>query len=258
MPYRRRIQVKRSPDLIQIETLSDKMRKGIQKWKKPLGILAGGVLLLGVAAAAYFYFSKETERKAEDLEFSAYSEYSKRTRLSGAEKEKAIRGAIEKYQQILDSFPKTKTAGLAAYTMGNAEVELKEYDKGIELYQRALASLSLSETMRGLIHLRLGYAYLAKSDPEKAISEFAQVEKNPLTRDQDFASYEIGKIYESQGKKNEALGEYESLVKSYPASPLVSEVSARISELKGISAVTAQPGSSPAAATPPPSLPSKK
>lgn len=247
MPYRRRIQVKRPAELIELETLSEKILKGFAARKTPLLLFFGGLLFFGIAVSGYFYFLSLSERKARDLEFAAYSEYSKKNRLSGAEKEKQIKLSMELYQKILSAYPKTKTAAIASFYLGNASVDLKEYDKGIEYYQRALTSLSLDEMMRGVIHLREGYAYLYKNETDKALSEFAQVEKNPLTRDQDFASYEIGKIYESQGKKGEALGQYESLVKAFPSSPLVAEVSSKISEMKGPAVAAGIPGTAPPA-----------
>jgi tetratricopeptide (TPR) repeat protein len=242
MPYRRRIQVKRPPDIMELETLSEKLLKGFAARKTPLLIFLGGLLFFGIAVSAYFYFSGLSERKAQDLEFAAYAEYSKKNRVSGTEQEKQIKLAAELYQKILNAYPKTKTAAIAAFYLGNAYIDLKEYDKGIEFYQKALTSISLEEMMRGVIHLRLGYAYLYKNESDKALSEFAQVEKNPLTRDQDFASYEIGKIYESQGKRTEALGQYESLVKAFPSSPLTGEISSKIAEMKGPAAVVAVPG----------------
>ncbi|MFI5304516.1 MAG: YfgM family protein [Nitrospiria bacterium] len=242
MPYRRRIQVKKPTNIIEIETLSERIWKGVQNRKTPLLILVGGILLFGVAISGYFYYSGLSERRAQDLEFAAYSEYTKSTKLSGAEKGKQLKSAIDLYQKIMMTYPKTKTAGLASFYLGNAYVDLKDYDKAIEYYQKSVTSLSLDEMMRGVVHLRLGYVYLYKNDNDKALSEFSQVEKNPLTRNQDFAAYEIGRIYEAQGKKNEALGEYESLVKTYPSSPLTGEVSSKISEIKGPSAATANPG----------------
>jgi predicted negative regulator of RcsB-dependent stress response len=242
MPYRRRVQVKKTADAIVIETWAEKILKGVRERRTPLLVLVGGILLFGTAVTGYYYFSSLTERKAQDMEFSAYSEYSKRTRMSGAEKDKQTQLAIEQYQKILDSYPKTKTAGIAAYYLGNAYLDLKNFDKAIDSYQKALTSISLGEMMRGVIHLRLGYAYLSKNEGEKALSEFAQVAKNPLTRNQDLASLEIGRIYENQGKKSEALSEYESLIKSYPSSPLVGDVTSRISELKGPSVVVSTPG----------------
>lgn len=242
MPYRRRVQVKKPQEFIEIETLSEKILKGFRERKTPLLILLGGILLFGIAASGYIFFSGRSEKKAEDMEFSAYSEYTKRSQMSGTERDKQTRLVIDQYQKILTAYPKTKTAGIASFYLGNAFIDVKDFDKGIESYQKALTSLSLGEMMRGIIHLRLGYAFLSKNDRESALSEFAQVAKNPLTRNQDFASYEMGKIYESQGKKSEALSEYESLIKSYPSSPLVGEISSRISELKGPPPAIALPG----------------
>lgn len=250
MPYRRRIQIKKSANIIEIESLSEKIWKAVLRRRTPLLILAGGILLFGIAVSGYLYFLDYSERRAQDMEYAAYTEYSKSSKLSGPDREKQVKTAIGLYQKILDTYPKTKTAALASFYLGNAYVDLKEYDKGIDDYQKALTSLSLDEMMRGVIHLRLGYAYLYKKEIEKALSEFAQVEKNPLTRDQDFAIYEIGKIFEGQGKKDQALGEYESLAKLYPSSPLTAEVSSKISEIKGNPANTANPGSAVQAAPP--------
>ncbi|MHB8481131.1 MAG: YfgM family protein [Nitrospiria bacterium] len=254
MPYRRRIQIKKDLEPIAIESLTEKIWSAVVKKKVPVLILTGGLLLFSVAFFAYTYISAQTEKKSEDMEYAAYSEYSKKNRMTGAEQEKQIKSAIDLYQKILLTYPKTKSAALASFYLGNAYMDLKDYDRGIEFYHKAL-TFPLNEEMRGIVNLRLGYAYLGKNDKENALKTFGLVEKAELAKNQDQASYEIGRIYESQGKKNEALGEYESIVKAYSSSPIAAEASARITSLKGPAAAKNNSPSpstvAPATAVPP-------
>ncbi|MBI1821355.1 MAG: tetratricopeptide repeat protein [Nitrospirae bacterium] len=232
MPYRKRIQIKKELEPIAIDSLTEKIWGAFLKKKASLLILSGGLVLFAIAFYTYTYISAQTEKKAEDMEFAAFSEYSKKNRMTGPEQEKQTKSAIDLYQKILSIYPKTKSAAIAAFYVGNSYVDLKDYDRGIEFYNKAL-TFPLDEMMRGVVNLRLGYAYLNKNDKEQALKIFGLVEKTKLARDQDAASYEIGQIYESQGKKNEALAQYESLVKAYPSSPIAAEASARITALKG-------------------------
>ena len=232
MPYRKRIQVKKDLEPIAIESLAEKIRGAFIKKKTPLLILGGGLVLFVLAFYTYTSISDQTVKKAEAMEFAAFSEYSKKNRMTGPEQEKQTRVAIDLYQKILSAYPKTKSAAIAAFYVGNSYADLKDYDRGIEFYNKAL-TFPLDERMRGVVNLRLGYAYLNKNDKEQALKIFGLVEKIKLAGDQDVASYEIGQIYESQGKKNETLAQYESLVKAYPSSPMAAEASARITVLKG-------------------------
>jgi predicted negative regulator of RcsB-dependent stress response len=249
MPYRKRIQIKKELEPIQIETLFEKVLSTIAVRKTPLLILGGGILLFAIAFFSYTYFSGQSEKKAGDMEFAAYSEYAKKNRVSGAEQEKQIKLAIDLYQKLIAAYPKTKTASVASFYLGNAYVDIKDYDRGIESYKKALISLSIDEALRGVIHLRMGYAYLNKNEKELALKEFGEVEKSKLAQNQDFASYEIARIFEDQGKKTEALNQYESLVKNYPSSPLAADASAKAASIKGPAspapAVSAAPGTSP-------------
>ncbi len=249
MPYRKRIQIKKELEPIQIETLFEKILNTMAERKTPLLILGGGILLFTIAFYSYIYISGQSEKKAEDMAFAAYSEYSKRNRVSGAEQEKQIKLAIDLYQKVISAYPKTKTASVASFYTGNAYVDIKDYDRGIESYKKALSSVSIDEALRGMIHLRMGYVYLNKNEKELALKEFGEVEKSKAPQNQDFASFEIARIYEDQGKKTEALNQYESLVKNYPSSPLAADASARVASIKGPAspapAVAATPGTSP-------------
>ena len=223
-----------------IETFSEKVLNAVAKKKVPLFVLAGGFLLFAAAYFTYSYIAVQSGKKAEDMEYAAFAAYSKKNQMTGGGQEKQIKVAIDLYQKIVSTYPKTKSAAIAAFYLGNAYTDLKEYDKGIDYYQRALA-YSIKDAMRGVVNLRLGYAYLNKNDKEEALKIFGQVEKNKLAKNQDLASFEIGQIYENQGKKNEALGQYETLVKAFPSSPLSAEASARITSLKGPGVVTVAP-----------------
>ena len=112
-------------------------------------------------------------------------------------------------------------------------MDLKEYDRGIEFYRKALSRAVLDGKLKNLIHLRLGYAYLNKNDLEQAVKFFKKVEEANQSGNQDLASFEIGRIYEKEGKISEAMGKYESVVKGFPASPVAVEASARVTLLKG-------------------------
>lgn len=253
MPYRRKIHTKPGNAPVVIETLSEKLFSHFQERKVPYLVLLGGALLAIVAFFSYEVVSSRTERSARDMEYAAYSEYSKRNQSAGEEREKHIRQAADLYQKLVTTYPRSGAAAWGYFYLGNASIDLKEFDKGIEYYRKALSLPAEDGKFRSMVKFRLANAWLNKNNRDEAMKILREMEEDKSSVFRDSVSFEIGQILEKEGKVSEALGRYEAVVKEFPWSPVFTEANARIANLKGslASPSPVSPGTAP-------EVPSKK
>jgi TolA-binding protein len=110
--------------------------------------------------------------------------------------------------QRLDAFiaanPKHARTGAAAYALGRARAELKQFDKAVPAYEKAIASKDTA--VLPMSELGLGEAAMNTRQYDKAIAALTEVVKTDLPVDQAAtawywigqANYQLGKFADSQ------------------------------------------------------------
>src|SRR4029077_5585150 len=134
--------------------------------------------------------------------------------------DQALKEAIAKYRQIVDQYPRTATAPLALYYLGNTLVQANDQSGAIEAYQRFLASYSSNLSMAGLVQQRLAYLYLLKGDRDQAVKALTGILETPGTLNRDQALYELARLEESQMRLEGAVARFQELRKNSPEPPL--------------------------------------
>ena len=84
-----------------------------------------------------------------------------------------------------------------------------------------------------LVMQKLSYVYIAKKDHNKAIENLNKIISDSSSNGKDQAYFELGKLYETLNKKDDAVKKYELLIKEYISSPWAAEGAARLKILKG-------------------------
>ncbi len=139
-------------------------------------------------------------------------------------------------------------------------MDLKDFDSAISAYRAFLEKNKKNDILVGITYQRLGYAYLAKNNPEEARQAFESVERLTGALNRDQADYELGRIDEASGKKDEAIKRYQEIVSRYPDSLFLAEAQRRLSamgvaEVKPVQAnpqVLVSPGEKPITVVPAP------
>jgi len=139
----------------------------------------------------------------------------------------ALKEAIARYRQIVDQYPRTSTAPLALYHLGNTLVQANELSAAIEAYQRFLGLYGSNSSMAGLVQQRLAYVYLHKGERDQAVKALTGILETPGTLNRDQALFELARLEESQSRPEGALARYQELIKTYPNSPFTSEATIR-------------------------------
>ena len=195
------------------------------RWSILVGLLL--LIIVGGIVGAVLWYDDQNNSKAQDLEREATLHYLTRPANDPKKVDLNLKEAITLYKRVADEYPRTPSAPLALFGLGNALVETNQVDAAIEAYQRVLSTYSANMSLAGLVHQKLGYAYLLKGDREQAGKSYAAILNNPAFLNRDQALFELARLDESQNRSDEALKRYQELIKTYPNSPFASEAALR-------------------------------
>ena len=228
MSYRIKVPAKTLPvDEAHMLSWLDHTLHRSQDYLRPL-LVGLGVLVLAVAVVGgVFYVDRQAAQKAQDLEHEAMRFLTAPSANDPQKADHALKEAIARYRQIVDQYPRTSTAPLALYHLGNTLVQANELSAAIEAYQRFLALYSSNPSMAGLVQQRLAYVYLHKGDRDQAVKALTGILETPGTLNRDQALFELARLEESQSRSEGALARYQELIKTYPNSPFTSEATIR-------------------------------
>ena len=229
-----------------ISTLEERLI-GLNAYRLP--ILVGVVLLIlvGGVVGAVLWYNAQNASKAQDLEREATMQYLKRPANDPNKVQTNLKEAIRLYQQIVDEYPRTPSAPLALFGLGNALIETNQVDSAIEAYKRFLSTYSSNMSLASLVQQKLAYAYLTKGDHAQATAAYSAVLDSPGSLNRDQALFELARMEEGLSRRQEALQRYQELIKTYPKSPFANEAAIRekILDIKKTSEVPLTPTPAP-------------
>jgi tetratricopeptide (TPR) repeat protein len=228
----RKQQLKKPDEFIStLDWLGEQIRMRAKLFWTVFGIL----VVIGAGIGGYWFYQHQQETRALALEFQG-SQYFRQQppvdeKATAASKEENYKKAIEQYQKTIQDYPGTASAAIAQLYLGNAFMELKDFDSAVSAYRSFLDIKPLNEILAGLAYQRLGYAYLAKNDFEDARKAFESVDHLTGAMNKDQVDYELGRVNETLGKKEEAIKRYQEVVKQYSDSLFQAEAQQRLTAL---------------------------
>ncbi|MBI4402262.1 MAG: tetratricopeptide repeat protein [Nitrospirae bacterium] len=233
MSYRIKIVSKETP-ADEAHLLSGMERFLLRAQQHRRGLLVGFFTLLAAAVGVggVVWYDHRQAEQALELNRQATRLYLDRPADQLAKADEHLTQAIGLYRQVVDRYPRTPTAPLSLFQLGNALVQANDLGGAIEAYRKYVATYGANKTMLGLVYQRLGYAYLLNGDHNQAVKAFSAVLDIPGTINKDQALFELGKLEETQSRPEGALARYQELMKNYPNSPFASEAAFRIKALE--------------------------
>ena len=254
MSYRIKVPPRSLPvDEAQLVSTLEERLIGLKAYRLP--ILVGVVLLIlvGGAVGAVLWYDAQNASKAQDLERAATMQYLKRPANDPNTVQTNLKEAIRLYQQIVDEYPRTPSAPLALFGLGNALIETNQVDSAIEAYKRFLSTYGSNMALASLVQQKLAYAYLSKGDHAQATAAYSAVLDNPGSLNRDQALFELARMEEGLSRREGALQRYQELIKTYPKSPFANEAAIRekILDIKKTSEVSPTPVPAPDASKTP-------
>ena len=213
----------------------EQLVSGLEHWLMGLrsyrwSLIVGFVLLLlmGMGLWGLFWYEEQNASKAQELEREATLLLFTRPSTDSQKTANNLKEAIALYKRVLEEYPRTPTAPLVQFSLGNAYLQSNEVDSAIEAYQRFTSTYASNTSLLGLVYQKLGYAFLLKKDLDQAARAYSSILDLPGAMNRDYALFEVARLEENRSKPDEALKHYQELMKTYPNSPLTSESAVRV------------------------------
>lgn len=206
-------------------------------------VLLGVAVLVVSVGIIFFFLENRANRQALALEYEA-SRYYHGTAPVGqkdAKVEPDYQKALERYQEIIANYPRSPSAMLAQYYVGNCYFEIKNYDEAAQAYRKFIEKYHVNRDLTALVYERLGYTTLMQGRTQEALDAFKKIVEMKGVKNQDQALFEIGRLYEKMGQQNEAIEQYKTITKNYVNSPFAIEARVRIKNLGGTEPATKEP-----------------
>ena len=220
---------------------------GLKEYRWPLLVGCALLVLVGAGVWGVLWYDGQAASKAREIEREATLHYLMRPGNDPKKTENNLAQAITLYTRIADEYPRTPSAPIALFSLGNALMETNQVDSAIAAYTRFLSNYASNAPLAGLVQQKLAYAYLSKGDRDKAAKSYSAILENSGSINRDQAMYELARLEESESQSEGALKRYQDLMKTYPNSPFASEAAIRE---KILDARKAHEGAT--ASTPPP------
>lgn len=187
------------------------------------------ILILIIAVAGFFIYSRSVSQKAKNLEYQAY-----RTLygpiLPGENKQDNISKALELFKKSYD----TKKSPSSLYYSAICYYKLGKHEDSINALKNFISKYPNNSIYTPLAYQTLASAYISKGDLSEAKKTLNILYNSKYNLFKDLALMLTAFILEKEGKHDEAKKQYEELTKKFPDSPLKSEAVAKISDKKQI------------------------
>jgi tetratricopeptide (TPR) repeat protein len=208
------------------------MGLSLQQRSRQILIVVGLLVLAIVIVGVIVWMDHRHAQQAVDLERQATQLYVDRPVDKPQQADQNLKQAITLYRQLLDQYPRSSSAQLALFQLGNALVQANDMSGAIDAYQKYVAMYHDNKPLLGMVLQRLGYAYLLKGDQDAATKVFTTALEMTGTLNKDQVLFELGKIEEAQSRPEGALARYQDLSKTYPNSPFAGEATIRAKALE--------------------------
>jgi len=211
-------------------------------------VLAGVLVAVGALAAVgvALWYDARQEADAAAVYRQAMQLVLDRPADNPAKAGESLKQAIGLYRRLIEEYPRSRSAQIGLFHLGNALVQINNVKGGIEAYSKYVATHGTNKLMLGLVYQRLAYAHLLNGDREAAVKAFLNVVGLPGTLNKDHVLFELGKLEESLSRPEGALAHYQNLVDVFPNSPFAGEATVRMKALEA----KKTPTTPPAAAAP--------
>lgn len=205
-----------------------------QVYRKRVLTVAGLLVLIGGGIAGGVWYQFKQEELASVLEFEATVYYHQPevpvSDEEGAQpsREESLRKAIDLYQEVVTRYPRTKSATLSQYYLGNSYLEIGDYDQAVLAYQNFIERYHRFPSLLALVRQRLAYAYLGNENSKAAMESFEEILGSENVFNKSQVLYEMGKLHEVKGENEEAIKQYQKIMDEHPGSLLVAEARVRL------------------------------
>jgi tetratricopeptide (TPR) repeat protein len=205
---RSRKRVLEEPD--EFISFSARLIQWVRKHRLPLSFGAGFIVILSASIFVGRYFSDKAENRASDLMAKTMAKYE--TILKDQPPDKAYLDAKIGFEQILEQYSGKDAAKIAKVIYADIAYDAGDFEKAIELYNKASADFDKDPFFKNLIFSSLGYSYEGKKDYKTAAKYFEMVVSGPDSGMIDEALFNLGRIYAAMGKMEKSKDMFQKII----------------------------------------------
>ncbi len=209
-----------SKDFLDEEDSLDEKFKRLLNWaktyQKPLLTGTVVVVVLVAAVAGFLYYRHVKENKAIEKLGNAMMQYEAALQNNGPFT--AYNQVKADFEDIVNHFGDTDAGRLAVIQYASVCYSLKDYDKSISLYKKAMGLYGNNPLLKNVVLNGLAYAYEGKGDLNDAIATFEKIANDPLSTIRAEALFNLGMLYAKTGKPDKSKKAYQQIVKDFPDS----------------------------------------
>lgn len=191
---------------------------------KTIGIIVGVIVLIVIIGLSWRAYQKGVTEKALALEGKAFklhqevqTELASKTQAAASETpseaQNPYQEVIALYQDIIDQYPGTPSAGRAQYLLGSIAYQRGNYDEAKTLFSAYLKTSSQG-TLAIQAEESIGYIFEQQQDYQQAIDAFKRLEAKVSDTKKPAILLAIARNYEALGQTAEAITTYQSVVDS--------------------------------------------
>jgi tetratricopeptide (TPR) repeat protein len=241
MPHKIRVQKKKEEAPLRLVTRSEEWVDQVRTHPQWIWVGIGIALVLLVVFVAGWFINQRVEKKAAALEAEAFRLFHEPPPLPQPveegkpepqpdimDKTERLKKSASLYDEIAEKHARTDVARMAAYESGNVYFELKDYDSAEKRYLAFLEKNTNQKNLASLAHLKLGYLYQKKQNPEAALKHFRASYEAQEGNSRDQAGFELARALETSGQKNEAVEIYKKVSEDFEKSPWGVEAKVRM------------------------------
>lgn len=235
-----------------VDRLAEAMRQ-----RQRLSIIAA--IVLGVVAAGiagFLYYQRVQDATALALQWEAERMFREAQAVGeaapAAPADERFRAASDRFRAIVAGYPRTGSAPIAQYYLGNIQSELKDFAGAVAAYQELIARYPRETALVELARLRLAYAFMAQGQSAAARRELEALAAKPDAKQRAQALFELAKINQVEGRKDDAIAQLQEIAQHYPDSVLAPEAAV---QLRALGVTDPAPSAPPAEGAPPPDAP---
>lgn len=221
---------------------------------KAVVIVASLVGIVVLSYTGWGIYKRQRDQKAGDAYYSAMKVFQAKVDPAGTAPgtfktdDERSRAAIAKFTELSKTFKGSKFEEVALLYSANIYLNLKEFDKAIETYNKMLFKIEREDSkLHGNINeirvspgivrdsalYGLAYAHEQKGDLKNAIEFQTSLTSSKDSHLREMGLASLGRLYEKSGDKAKALETYKKIISEYPESSNLSSVKEKIERLKG-------------------------
>jgi len=185
----------------------------LTKYKVPMLSVVGVIFAIIIVCSSVYYYSDSAESKASVMLANSLAKHEKIKAEQGAVK--ACREVANDFNQIIENNWGKDSAKIARIMYANICYNAGDFNKAVELYNKALPEFENNPFIKNLILNGIAYSCEGKKDYNSAAKYFEIIISGPDDEIKDEALFNLGRLYALMGNKDKSAEAFNKIISDY-------------------------------------------